>query len=86
MSDDRKVDYKVPKQRVSGVPYAVELAESIFMGKIEPLSDCDMIATLEHENRLIRARMDRLEDELRVANELVNRLNLQILNNRGDAK
>jgi hypothetical protein len=86
MSDDRKVDYKLPQHRVSGVPYAVQLAEAIFMGKCEPLGQDDMIATLEHENRLMRARMDRLEDELRVANELVNRLNIQIINMSNDGK
>jgi hypothetical protein len=67
------------KERVSGVPYMVDLAESIFMGKTE-LSHEETIATLEQENRLMRARMDRLEDELRVANELIHKLNLKILN------
>jgi len=55
--------------RVSGVPYEVEL----------PSND-DIIATLEHENRCMRARMDRLEDELRVANELLAKMNIELLN------
>jgi hypothetical protein len=50
--------------RVSGVPYEVDLSKE------------DVIATLEHENRLMRARMDRLEDELSVANELINKLSI----------
>jgi hypothetical protein len=54
--------------RVSGVPYEVDL------------SNDDLIATLEQENRLMRARMERLEDELRAANELIHKLNLKILN------
>jgi len=55
--------------RVSGVPYEVDLP-----------CDSDIIATLEHENRCMRARMDRLEDELRVANELLAKMNIELLN------
>jgi hypothetical protein len=55
--------------RVSGVPYEVEL----------PSND-DIIATLEHENRCMRARMDRLEDELKVANDLLAKMNIELLN------
>ena len=62
------------KHKVSGVPYEVDLAQS------DSLANEDLIAVLEQENRLMRARMDRLEDELRVANELVHKLNLKILN------
>jgi hypothetical protein len=73
---DKKVDYKIPKHRVSGVPYEVDLT----IGKIDDLAQEDLIAVLEQENRLMRARMDRLEDDLRVANELIHKLNLKILN------
>jgi hypothetical protein len=55
--------------KVSGVPYDVDL----------PALD-DMVATLEHENRCMRARMDRLEDELRVANEIIVKQNIENLN------
>jgi hypothetical protein len=54
--------------KVSGVPYGVDLP---------PLDD--MVATLEQENRQMRARMDRLEDELRVANELIAKQNIENL-------
>jgi hypothetical protein len=74
---DKKVDYKIPKHRVSGVPYEVDLSQG------DLLAQEDLIAVLEQENRLMRARMDRLEDELRVANELIHKLNLQILNTKG---
>ena len=55
--------------RVSGVPYEVDL----------PSND-DIIATLEHENKCMRARMDRLEYELNVANELIAKMNIELLN------
>jgi hypothetical protein len=55
--------------KVSGVPYDVDL----------PAID-DMVATLEHENKCMRARMDRLEDELRVANEIIVKQNIENLN------
>jgi hypothetical protein len=57
------------KFRVSGVPYEVEL----------PSND-DIIATLEHENKCMRARMDRLEYELNVANELITKMNIELMN------
>lgn len=56
------------KAKVSGVPYEVEL----------PLED--IVSTLEHENRCMRARMDRLESELALVNELVSRLNIENIN------
>ena len=56
--------------RVSGVPYEVELVDQ-YQNDIE---------TLEQENRLMRARMDRLEDELKTANELISRLSIQNMN------
>jgi hypothetical protein len=61
--------------RVSGVPYEVNL------DSVEHYESA--IEVLELENRLMRARMDRLEDELKVANELIHKLNLQILNTKG---
>lgn len=48
--------------RVSGVPYEVEVE--------------DVIATLEQENKLMRARMERLEDENRFLEALVQKLSL----------
>lgn len=69
---DRKVDYKLPKHRVSGVPYEVTL-DSVdhYQTAIE---------VLELENRLMRSRMDRLEDELKTANEIISRLSIQNMN------
>jgi len=64
--------------RVSGVPYDVLLDPPAVVGRVE-LSHDEVIATLEQENRLMRARMDRLEDELRAAEELIFRLNTQLL-------
>jgi hypothetical protein len=43
--------------RVSGVPYEVELV--------------DMVSELERENAMMRARMERLEDENRTLDALV---------------
>ena len=59
------------KHKVSGVPYKVGLDDALL--KHEPCSghafqaEEDMIATLEHENRCLRARIERLEEELRNA-------------------
>jgi hypothetical protein len=64
--------------RVSGVPYEVNL------DSVEHYESA--IEVLELENRLMRARMDRLEDELKVANELIHKLNVQLINARGDNK
>lgn len=54
------------KVRVSGVPYEVEM-----------MSD---IETLEQENRQMRARMDRLEDENRRLEEEIIQLRIQLIN------
>jgi predicted nuclease with TOPRIM domain len=52
--------------RVSGVPYEVELV--------------DMVSELERENAMMRARMERLEDENRTLDALVFRLNTELMN------
>lgn len=53
--------------RVSGVPYEVEL-DNQYVDTVEYyLQKNDMIAELEHENRCLRARIERLEEELRNA-------------------
>jgi hypothetical protein len=52
--------------RVSGVPYEVDL-------------DSD-VATLEQENKQMRARMDRLEDENRRLEEEIIQLRIQLHN------
>lgn len=70
--NDKKVEYKLPKHRVSGVPYEVNL------DSVEHYESA--IEVLELENRLMRARMDRLEDELKTANELISRLSIQNMN------
>jgi hypothetical protein len=62
--------------KVSGVPYDVTLP----VGSIDLPPLDETVATLELENKLMRARMDRLEDELRVANELIAKQNIENLN------
>ncbi len=52
--------------KVSGVPYEVELP--------------DMVSELERENFMLRARTERLEEELRTTNELLIKLNIDLLN------
>ena len=61
--------------KVSGVPYEVDLDNYE-----------EIIAELERENRMMRARMERLEDEARTANELANRLNIQLINLQNSLK
>lgn len=57
-----------PKVRVSGVPYAVELEDALLAhepgAKQGQMSMDDLIATLEQENKYLRARIERLEKEL----------------------
>jgi hypothetical protein len=54
--------------KVSGVPYEVELP--------------DMVSELERENFMLRARTERLEEELRNTNELLAKLNIELINER----
>jgi len=56
--------------KVSGVPYDVELP--------------DMVSELERENFMLRARTERLEDELRTSNELLAKLNIELINERNN--
>jgi hypothetical protein len=65
--------------KVSGVPYDVDLPK---FNEAESLED--MIATLEHENRCLRARTERLEEELLVANQLLTKQNIELINMRHD--
>jgi predicted nuclease with TOPRIM domain len=58
--------------RVSGVPYEVELV--------------DMVSELERENAMMRARMERLEDENRTLDALVFRLNTELMNLKNSIK
>lgn len=70
------------KTRVSGVPYEVELAEKnqTFNNLIDDVDS--LIAELERENLLMRARMDRLENELSIAEAEVARLKINLENER----
>lgn len=61
--------------KVSGVPYEVDLPH-----------ESDVIAELERENVMIRARMQRLEDENRTLDALVFRLNTELLNLKNSIK
>jgi hypothetical protein len=56
--------------KVSGVPYEVELP--------------DMVSELERENFMLRARTERLEEELRNSNELLSKLNIELINERNN--
>jgi len=58
--------------RVSGVPYEVELV--------------DMVSELERENAMMRARMERLEDENRTLDALVFKLNTELINLQNSIK
>ncbi len=53
--------------KVSGVPYEVDLPHG--------LDEAGLIAELERENSMMRARMQRLEDENRTLDALVFKLN-----------
>ena len=83
---------KIMKAKVSGVPYEVDLPTQEFKST-DYMSDNelvltldDMIATLEQENKYMRARMERLERELAEANELLTKLNIQLLNLRNASR
>jgi hypothetical protein len=58
--------------RVSGVPYEVELVDQY-------MND---ISELERENFMLRARTERLEEELRNTDELLTKLNFELINER----
>jgi hypothetical protein len=58
--------------RVSGVPYEVELVDQY-------MND---VSELERENFMLRARTERLEEELRNTNELLTKLNIELINER----
>lgn len=73
--------------KVSGVPYDVDLAPWNPLEYIKTKEQLDEYVTaysaeLERENMMMRARMDRLENELRISEELVNRLNIEVMNLR----
>jgi hypothetical protein len=62
------------KTRVSGVPYEVELPYG--------MDESSMIAELERENFMLRARTERLENDLRIAEEHISRLMIDLHNER----
>ena len=70
--------------RVSGVPYEVELKQKD--GELKTLIDDidSLIMELERENFMLRARTERLEDELRTSNELLSKLNIELINERNN--
>lgn len=73
--------------KVSGVPYDVTLAPWNPLEHIKTKEQLDEYVAayseeLERENMMMRARMDRLENELRISEELVNRLNIEVMNLR----
>jgi hypothetical protein len=70
------------KTRVSGVPYEVELVDQYVELLDEKIKRGDMIAELERENFMMRARMDRLEEELRTSEELLAKAHIELANLR----
>jgi predicted RNase H-like nuclease (RuvC/YqgF family) len=70
--------------KVSGVPYEVELKQKD--GELKTLIDDidSLIMELERENFMLRARTERLEDELRTSNELLAKLNIELINERNN--
>jgi len=60
--------------RVSGVPYEGELVDQY-------MND---VSELERENFMLRARTERLEEELRNTNELLTKLNIELINERNN--
>jgi hypothetical protein len=79
------------KQRVSGVPYEVELSPYNPLDYIKTKADLDAYvsaycAELERENAMMRARMQRLEDENRTLDALVFRLNTELMNLKNTIK
>ena len=66
--------------RVSGVPYDVDV-ESTFKTVQEALEyHHNVVSMLETEINLVRARNERLEYELQVANELLIKQNIELIN------
>ena len=67
--------------RVSGLPYGVQKD-----GELKTLiDDIDfLIMELERENFMLRARTERLEEELRNTNELLTKLNFELINERNN--
>ncbi len=79
------------KQRVSGVPYEVELSPYNPLDYIKTKADLDDYVSaycveLERENAMMRARMQRLEDENRTLDALVFRLNTELMNLKNTIK
>lgn len=70
------------KTRVSGVPYEVEMPENkqTLNGLLDDVEI--YIAELEQENRLLKSRIDSLENELRIADAQVSRLTINLHNER----
>ena len=64
--------------KVSGVPYEVDLPHG--------LDESGVISELERENAMMRARMQRLEDENRTLNALVFKLNTELINLKNSIK
>lgn len=62
--------------KVSGVPYEVELVDQYMRD----------VSELERENAMMRARMNRLEDENRTLDALVFRLNTELINLKNSIK
>lgn len=72
------------KTRVSGVPYEVDLPE-----KNQTLNNLiddveSFISELERENLMMRARMERLENELKIAEEHISKLMIDLHNERNN--
>ncbi len=75
--------------KVSGVPYEVDLQPYNPLDYIKTKEQLDEYVTaycaeLERESAMMRARTNRLEDELRVANEMIIKQNIEGINLRNE--
>jgi hypothetical protein len=77
--------------RVSGVPYEVKLSPYNPLDYIKTKADLDAYvsaycAELERENAMMRARMQRLEDENRTLDALLFRVDTELMNLKNSIK
>jgi cell division protein FtsB len=76
---------------VSGVPYEVEFSPYNLLDYIKTKADLDAYvsaycAELERENAMMRARMERLEDENRTLDALLFRVDTELMNLKNSIK
>lgn len=72
--------------RVSGVPYEVDLINQYTELLDEKIKRGDLIAELERENFMLRARTERLEEEVQSLHNQVSQLMREVANQRPENK